>query len=961
MKRPVILLSILLSALLTSLTMPCSASGNESVPDATVGIAGGPMLSLAPSGDAQESVYAGTGSGIYKSVYEEDIWTPVNTGLSSQYVYSVVVPVTGTSIYCTTKEGVFASTDSGSQWSAAGLKDYQTYSLSISAVSPTWFAAGTSVGVFTSTDSGSTWTTTATGPEFAYSVVIDPDDPTTVYAGSFGKGVYQSTDFGTSWAKTGTGPENVYRLAIDPDDTDTLYAATAEGLFKTTNSGDDWSTGGIVFADRPVYAIAVDPETPATLYAATDNGVYKTTDSAGSWSARTSGIAKEGTEGPFVREIAVHPDDPTIVYAGTYSGTSNDADIYRSTDSAGSWTQINRELSTTKVFSLAFDPSASSTVFAATGTLGVIKSTNSGLSWIEANESLLSTFVRCIAVNPDSADVYAGTGSGLFLSSDAGAAWSEASPNHDIYSIGVNPASSDMIYIGTNRGIFVSSDDGVSWTSLNNNLINPYVNEIVFDPEDTEIMYVATSGDGVFKTATGGEIWMAVNDGLGSLTVTSLDISSLNADLLFAGTESSGIFKTTDGGAEWESLSLDGGAESVNSIAVKPDDPDVVYAATTGQGLFRTTDGGDTWDIADASIADMTVYDVVIDPLNTQRVLAAVEGAVLVWTFNTPPDPPFAPSPADKAVNQPVTATLSWQGSDPDAGDTVTYKVYFGTDTNPKNNSAIAASVAEHDPGPLQLSRTYYWKIAALDSYNSETESDTWRFSTIISNPPYAPSDPSPADGAEDQPRTITLSWTGGDPDSEDTVSYDVYFGRQKAPPLAKRNSAEASFETGFMQGQATYYWKIVARDNSGLETVGDTWSFSTTLVPEECLAETVLGVDHEGLSVLTSFRDSHMLRTPEGRRLVKLYYQLSPAFCAVVRNNVLLKTATASFLTECISILENTGFDAYRRKSISRLYHNGLKLIDAYAAQAPPSLQEKIRSAQPALQDVKQAFTSLQ
>jgi hypothetical protein len=95
-------------------------------------------------------------------------------------------------------------------------------------------------------------------------------------------------------------------------------------------------------------------------------------------------------------------------------------------------------------------------------------------------------------------------------------------------------------------------------------------------------------------------------------------------------------------------------------------------------------------------------------------------------------------------------------------------------------------------------------------------------------NPPNVPSNPSPANGATGVGLTPTLSWTGGDPDVGDTVTYDVYFGTAASPPLVSSNQAATTYSPGTLSASTLYYWRIVARDNLGATTSGPTWSFTT-------------------------------------------------------------------------------------------------------------------------------------
>ena len=78
------------------------------------------------------------------------------------------------------------------------------------------------------------------------------------------------------------------------------------------------------------------------------------------------------------------------------------------------------------------------------------------------------------------------------------------------------------------------------------------------------------------------------------------------------------------------------------------------------------------------------------------------------------------------------------------------------------------------------------------------------------------------------------LSWTGGDPDVGDTVTYDVYFGTSEAPPLKESvgpypaDQTSISYTPGVLSYDTKYYWKIVARDNYGITKEGSVWNFTT-------------------------------------------------------------------------------------------------------------------------------------
>jgi PKD repeat protein len=95
---------------------------------------------------------------------------------------------------------------------------------------------------------------------------------------------------------------------------------------------------------------------------------------------------------------------------------------------------------------------------------------------------------------------------------------------------------------------------------------------------------------------------------------------------------------------------------------------------------------------------------------------------------NNPPLPPSNPSPEDGSIDVDVDVILSWECSDPDE-DPLTYDVYFGTST-PLQKVEANQTDDFYNPGGLEYSTTYYWKIVAWDDKNAFTEGNVWEFTT---------------------------------------------------------------------------------------------------------------------------------------------------------------------------------------------------------------------------------------
>ncbi len=96
--------------------------------------------------------------------------------------------------------------------------------------------------------------------------------------------------------------------------------------------------------------------------------------------------------------------------------------------------------------------------------------------------------------------------------------------------------------------------------------------------------------------------------------------------------------------------------------------------------------------------------------------------------------------------------------------------------------------------------------------------------------PPDEPSNPAPANGSQNQPTALTLSWSCSDPNG-DPLLYDIYFGTGSNPDPVAVNHQNNTYNISNLNSNTTYYWRVVAKDNKGAFRSGAVWQFSTSSI----------------------------------------------------------------------------------------------------------------------------------
>jgi hypothetical protein len=99
-------------------------------------------------------------------------------------------------------------------------------------------------------------------------------------------------------------------------------------------------------------------------------------------------------------------------------------------------------------------------------------------------------------------------------------------------------------------------------------------------------------------------------------------------------------------------------------------------------------------------------------------------------TNNHAPVAPNTPTPPDSAENFSNIIYLSWHCSDPDAGDTLTYDIYFSNANPPQTLLVSNYPMQTYEYGVVEHNLQLYWKVIAKDQHGAITSGPVWKFKT---------------------------------------------------------------------------------------------------------------------------------------------------------------------------------------------------------------------------------------
>ncbi len=444
---------------------------------------------------------------------------------------------------------------------------------------------------------------------------------------------------GPAWVQA--GPFNiggrVTAVVAAPGGNPAYFGAAGGGVFKSTNSGVNWTP---VFDEMGVFsigALAMHPTDANTVYVGTGEanssvdsydgaGVFRTTDGGASWTSL--GLA----ETRRIARIAVDPVNPQRLFVaamGTQFSTSPDRGLYRSEDGGANWTKVLFVNDSTGVCDVVINPAHPETMFCATWERvrrstyrraygpggGVWRSVNGGTTWtklaggLPASDDNLGRIGLAIAKSQPSvvyAQIISGaiggyTGRALYRTADGGNVWGPRGGSTFTNNFGgfgwyfgdvaVSPTDPNRVYV-QGVGLLRSLDGGTTLTSIQSGTHVDH-HGVWIDPSNQNRVYLGNDG-GFFSSLNGGVGWtQSLDTPITQFYAGSVDPS--NPDRLLGGTQDNSTMITTGSPSGWTIILGGDGFQTI----VSPADPNVIYAewqyCCDRSGLRRSINGGSSW------------------------------------------------------------------------------------------------------------------------------------------------------------------------------------------------------------------------------------------------------------------------------------------------------------------------------------------------------------------------------
>ncbi len=364
-----------------------------------------------------------------------------------------------------------------------------------------------------------------------------------MWASSAGGGLWKSDTAGRAWTPIDDflPHMNVTSLLIDPNTPTTMYAGTGDriegispggGIFKSTNGGQTWSqlatTNPATDANwRSVYELAIASD--STILAAHagqfagQGFISRSTDGGAIWTLTNANTVAGGDE---IVDVKTHPTDATKAVAATSTGKS-----LFSTDGGLTWTAATGWPGGGRI-ELAYAPSQPDTIYA---NLNVNKgelwrSIDGGQSYAQVNTGTgylgsQGSIHTSLWVDPNNVNNVVVGGFEVWRSTNGGTNFTKItkyaptkSPYPDQRIATSPPGNSSLVYLGSDGGIWRTKNIATAaqfsgWEDMIKNLGVTRYYGLAVNPQGVILGGTQDSGDNLFVGNPQKWSWVGYGDG----------------------------------------------------------------------------------------------------------------------------------------------------------------------------------------------------------------------------------------------------------------------------------------------------------------------------------------------------------------------------------------------------------------------------------------------------------------
>jgi len=412
-------------------------------------------------------------------------------------------------------------------------------------------------------------------------------------------GIYRSTDGGQQWEgnQQGLSDPRIMAVAFAPVSQSaplTAYAATADGqLFQSHDSGiawqelSAWSGLGLINAITPSPNFATDH----TLFVATAEGVFRSQDGGQSWESSTFGLLDLE-----ILCLACAPNfaENELLWAGSALGG-----LYRSRNGARSWRDSGQGLPDMAFQCIAVSPhfAQDQTLYVGTESDGIYRSSDGGASWEALTSQLAGQSINCLAISHDGQTLLAGAGEGVYRSSDGGQQWA-LTMRGAFLALTLTIAPDGKAVAGAyQEGVFRLPADGNQWQTASTDLA-AHVPPVVFYLQAKRFCLLDVEGALVYSDDAGGH-WQSLTNALSEelVSAVALAVDAKEALLYAATTQALYVIQPALTSTDWRQYALPNltAAPALLACSANAVHDQVLLLADELGNLYRSDDGGVQW------------------------------------------------------------------------------------------------------------------------------------------------------------------------------------------------------------------------------------------------------------------------------------------------------------------------------------------------------------------------------